>query len=282
MNHKQKKEIIIYSILVFIGLLTVGIIIYHEERMLKVTETAAEEPATDNEEEDNSKTTNDNLAPSVNDKEDEVTTEENKENNYEVPKPVEEPNISDNKTETENKEEPAKPIVYSRNDQIVIDELETLEKNTDTLLASNNEKNVTTLKGVFITLVDFCFYDGTIKGVTFDELTAAGKQKVLGIVNRIDEKIDQKFPNYKEKISSKTSEAFKKVSELIKIGANNINNFAKDKLGEVNYQALIDEKDELVLYTKNAFSLVKNFSTSLWQKTTDKLKSWYEKFKENN
>ena len=104
------------------------------------------------------------------------------------------------------------------------------------------------MKGVFISLVDFLFYDGEIKGVTFDELTSAGKEKVLQIIHSIDEKIEKKFPGYKESISETATPAFKKASELIKKGATNIKEFSKDKLGEENFNKIMESKDELVEY----------------------------------
>ena len=298
MNSKQKKEIIIYSILVFIGLITVGIIIYHDHEMLKeeqgvVSETeetpteAEKDVDVNNPNEDNSSLTDDEPTSTPTEKEPEnnVSSNNSDTNNSSSsnPKPTEEvkPNNPSTNTNTStNTNSNNKENNLSPEDQKVIEELENLEHNVDTLLT--NSKDDKTFKGVFISLVDFLFYDGKIKGITFAELTDQGKQKVLSIVARIDAKIEAKFPGYKEKISNKNSAAFNKISELIKKGAANVNEFAKDKLDETDYQALIDEKDELVLYTKNAFSLVKNFSTSLWHKTTTKLKEWYEKYRESN
>lgn len=58
----------------------------------------------------------------------------------------------------------------------------------------------------FITIVDFIFYDGTIKGKKFDDLTSAAKAKVIYYALLIDNKIDGKWPNYKETIKNKTYE----------------------------------------------------------------------------
>ncbi len=301
MNSNQKKEIIIYSILVFIGLITVGIIIYHDHEMLKeeqppVSETEETSAAEENDAnvnvptEENSTLTDDEIIskptenePANNNSSNNSTTTNNNNNSSNNTKPSEEvkPNNSNpTETPTSTNNNNNNENNLSSKDQKVIEEVENLEHNVDTLLT--NSKDDKTFKGVFISLVDFLFYDGKIKGITFAELTDQGKQKVLSIVARIDAKIEAKFPGYKEKISSKTSAAFNKISELIKKGAANINDFTKEKLGETDYQALIDEKDELVLYTKNAFSLVKNFSTNLWNKTTTKLKEWYEKYRESN
>ena len=134
-------------------------------------------------------------------------------------------------------------------------------------------------KATFISIVDFLFYDGSINGVTFDELSDNGKKKVLEIASSIDSAIENKFPGYKETISDKASNAFNKASEIIKEGANNLNDFAREKLGEDNYQSLIDAKDELIIYTKNAINFIGDVSSSLWNSTKDKLNNWYQNFK---
>ncbi len=194
-------------------------------------------------------------------------------------------NIIETKPEVSNKpaQETTPEPTYSTKDTTVINELNTISTKTDALLKENNSSSVLTkAKGVFISLVDFCFYDGEIKGVTFKELTDAGKEKVLAIVSSIDSKIEAKFPGYKNKISTKLSGALNKASEVIKKGAQNINNFAYDKLGEENYNLMIEEKDELVKYSKNAVDIVGNIGSKLFNSAKDKLKTWYEKFRENN
>lgn len=182
--------------------------------------------------------------------------------------------VSDDDYEVSNQD-------YSEKDKIVIDELESIEKTTEKVLNEGSTSYSEKAKGIFISLVDFIFYDGTIKGVTFDELSNSGKEKVLKIVSSIDKKIENKIPGYKESISSKTSIAFKKASEIIQASAQNINEFSKEKLGEENYNSILSAKDELVDYTKQAFTIVKSFSSSTFTKIKDKLSSWYENFKKD-
>lgn len=168
-------------------------------------------------------------------------------------------------------------ITYSDKDTEVINSLnETLSKVKSNVSDSGF---LDSAKGVFISVVDFLFYDGSISGVTFDELTDNGKRKVLEIASNIDSAIENKFPGYKDAISDKASNAFNKASEIIKEGANNLNDFAKEKLGEDNYQSLIDAKDELIIYTKNAINFIGDVSSSLWNSTKDKLNNWYQNFK---
>lgn len=171
-------------------------------------------------------------------------------------------------------------ITYSDKDTEVINSLnETLTKVKSNVSDSGF---LDSAKGVFISVVDFLFYDGSISGVTFDELTDSGKRKVLEIASNIDSTIENKFPGYKETISDKASNAFNKASEIIKSGAKDLNDFAREKLGEDNYQSIIDAKDELVYYTKNAINFIGDVSSSLWNSAKDKLDNWYQNFKNNN
>ncbi len=171
-------------------------------------------------------------------------------------------------------------IEYSSNDEVVINSLEsslTKINNGSTSDSSFSDS----AKGVFVSIVDFLFYDGEINGVTFNELTDSGKQKVLEIASKVDNAIESKIPGYKETISDTASKAFNKASEVIKSGANNLNNFAREKLGEENYQSIIDAKDELVYYTKNAINFLGDIGGKVFNTVKDKLDSWYQEFKNN-
>lgn len=70
---------------------------------------------------------------------------------------------------------------------------------------NKNEEDLTlreNAKQTFTDIVDFLFYGSTIKGYTFEELTTTAKLKVLAIACKIDYKIDEYFPNYKESIKT--------------------------------------------------------------------------------
>ena len=167
----------------------------------------------------------------------------------------------------------------SNKDNTIINEMDNTLNSINTESSSSNFSDKA--KATFITIVDFLFYDGTIKGVTFNELTDAGKQKVLELANKIDVKLEEKAPGYKDKISSSTSSAYNKASEVIKNGASSLNNFAKEKLGDENYNSIIDAKNELVKYSKNALNLVGSAGSKIFSSTKDKLNDWYQNFKNN-
>lgn len=166
---------------------------------------------------------------------------------------------------------------YNEKDNIVIDELNNTLKNIEKSTRDENFKDKAS--STFISIVDFLFYDGTIKGISFDELTEKGKEKVLEIASKIDVKLEEKCPGYKEKISNSTSKAYQKASEIIKNGAKNINDFAKNALGDENYQAIIDAKDELAKYSKEALNFVTGAGSKVFNDTKDKLNEWYQNFK---
>lgn len=166
---------------------------------------------------------------------------------------------------------------YNEKDNIVIDELNNTLKNIEESTQDENFKDK--VSSTFISIVDFLFYDGTIKGISFDELTEKGKEKVLEISSKIDVKLEEKCPGYKEKISNSTSKAYQKASEIIKKGAKNVNDFAKSALGDENYQAIIDAKDELVKYSKESLNYVTGAGSKVFNNTKEKLNEWYQNFK---
>lgn len=187
--------------------------------------------------------------------------------------------ITEPKVEPKVEPKTESTITYSSNDTKVI---ETLEEAYNNIKNSEvTEKFKVNAKATFINIVDFLFYDGTIKGVTFKELTDTGKAKVLELANKIDEAIEAKVPNYKDNIASGASKAYKACSELIKKGSSNLNSFLQSKLSEENYNSIINSKDDLVYYTKNAVSFLKDTGSKLFSSAKEKLSDWYNKYKNN-
>ena len=182
--------------------------------------------------------------------------------------------------EENNNQTNEKTTNYSQNDETAIATFNNIEEKIDDILNSENVTNAKEkIKGTFITIVDFIFYDSEINGVTFDELTDSGKQKVLEIANKIDTKIESKFPNYKDTISDTTKKAFNKASELIKKGAYNLSEFSKEKLGEENYNTIINAKDEFIDYTKQAIDIIGDVGSNIFNSGKEYIKNWYENLK---
>jgi hypothetical protein len=122
-------------------------------------------------------------------------------------------------------------------------------------------------KSSFITIVDFIFYDGTIKGYTFNELSDSAKLKVLKIALTIDSYIDNYFPNYKETISDKTTNLKNKI--ILKYL--DITTKICEKDSDVCTQAKSDFQD-----MKKSFSITWDIIKSLASTGAGNLKEWYE------
>lgn len=269
-NTKKNKIVILIGALVLcVIIMATLILIYHQKN--KNTDIKADNYSSTDTYSEQSYTENNAKI-----EEEKVT---NSENNWQT-----ETDLHNGDTNVENKTQA--PSVtkeqYTENDKTVIATFDNIEKDVDNLLQEEKTETVKDkLKGTFITIVDFIFYDAEIKGIRFDDLTEGAKQNILETANTIDNKIEKSFPGYKETISDKTKSAYNKASEVIKKGANSVKDFSKEKLGEENYNAIIDAKDELVYYIKNAFDIVGNVTSNLWEQGKSKIKSWYEKFRNN-
>ena len=84
----------------------------------------------------------------------------------------------------------------SSNEEVVLGYMET-ENNS---LKSNFNKG--TAKQYFVSLIDFIFYGGKIKGTTFNELSNAAKEKVIYLALKTDGIIDKNIPGYKETLGN--------------------------------------------------------------------------------
>ncbi len=168
---------------------------------------------------------------------------------------------------------------YTIKDNLVISGLETSLDTVSKEEVDEDFKN--SCKATFINVVDFIFYDGKINGVTFNELSDKGKEKVLKLANEIDTKIEEKVPNYKDTISDNTKNAYKEASNIIKKGSNSLDTFMKEKLSEESYNAIIDAKDDLIYYTNNAISYIKENGGKVVNDIKDRLSNWFKELKNN-
>ena len=139
----------------------------------------------------------------------------------------------------------------------------------------DKENLKSTVKDKFVTLVDFIFYDGTISGRTYKELSATSKLKVLQLFLKIDHKIEEKIPGYKESISTT---------------GNKVYTNAKDKALELYFDLTTNacSKDQNLCNTakdglrdlKESFSLTWSFIKEISGVGIRRLESWYKIWKE--
>ena len=163
---------------------------------------------------------------------------------------------------------------YSVKDNKVIETLEDEISYIENSEVTDNFKE--NAKDSFVNIVDFIFYDGEINGVKFEELTDKGKEKVLKLADTVDNKIEEKVPNYKDTISDTTKDAYKEASSLIKKGSTSVDNFMKEKLSDQSYNAITSAKDDLVSYTKDAVETVKEESPKVINKIKTGFSNWFE------
>ena len=148
------------------------------------------------------------------------------------------------------------------------------------------------LENTFITLTDFIFYDGTIKGMTFDELTDTAKQEILELYEKIDSKIESYFPNYKENITSSAKKGYTTAVSKAKELKDTIVAKYKETVGEEEYNNVASNLEEDKNSLKDAYtpyvekgkeiaSQAVDKGKEVWNSTKDKLDSWYQNFKES-
>ena len=154
-----------------------------------------------------------------------------------------------------------------------VEDTETVEYNDpleyfEEVEQSNDESK---LKKGFTNVVDFLFYGKEINGKTLSDLTDSAKLKIMKIALSLDSKIDDKFPDYKSKISDKYKEIKAKVVELYVDTTTKIC---------TNHQELcIDAKNDFNSL-KESFGLTFDYIKKYGIKGLDKLKEWYEDFRD--
>lgn len=157
-----------------------------------------------------------------------------------------------------------------------------------TLNESSSQKDKNILKNTFITLTDFIFYDGEIKGKKFSELTASCKEKVIDIYTKIDNKIESKFPNYKENIKSTSKKVYNNVKEKAADIKTKIQDEYRERVGDEGYQNTVDAYNEDKSNVKNVYDTYKPYIDegkskvkSAYESAKEKAANWYQNYKES-
>ena len=251
--NSRKKSLIFVSVLVVL-LIVIGVIIY----ICSGGETTNElligsniENSEDNREEDNISDNDDNTAGSNNN---ETNDSDNDNlNNVDV-----EISINDNNENINN--------TYEYTEEDVIEYFSFME---DEVNESTSFKEK--FKEYFVTIVDFIFYDKEIKGYTFNELSGTAKDKLISIALKIDSKIEEYVPNYKESISSTSSKIYTNIKEkLVSLYMDVSTDICKNNEEECN------KVKEIFSGVKDVCSIGWDFIKGLFSSGGSKIKEWYE------
>lgn len=139
----------------------------------------------------------------------------------------------------------------------------------------SNSSDKGTIKQGFIKVVDFLFYDEPINGKRFSELKDDAKLKIMKIALTIDSKIDSYFPGYKETISNGAKKIYTNVKTRI------IELYIKitTKICTNNKELCENAKTDFESL-KKSFGITLDFLKDLGKEELNKLKEWYEDFRE--
>ncbi len=173
--------------------------------------------------------------------------------------------VNDNSKSTLKQNEEVK--ITKNPDEEVVEYFKSVNNDLD----SNSKSLKESAKDSFITIVDFMFYDGKIKGYTFKDLSSKAKLSALKLGLSIDSKIDKYFPDYKEKISATTKKTYNNIKNtVVKKYLEVTTNICK-KDADTCKQAKQDFSD-----IKKSFSITWDFIKDLAGTSKDAVKEWYE------
>lgn len=175
-----------------------------------------------------------------------------------------------NNVSTEDKQAQTKQVsanAISKDDEVV----NYFKKLKESVGKYVNEENIDKAKvkidDVFITTVDFIFYDKKVNGVTFSSLSDGAKKQILETAKDINNIIIKKYPDYQIILKGKSQ----KIGKFISGKLEDTKEVIKEKIGEDKYNDISDGYKE----TKEKASDIKD-------KTLSKIKNWYEKKKNSN
>ena len=165
-------------------------------------------------------------------------------------------------------------------DEIVLKYFNDATEEINNMMNSENVNNVKSkCREYFIIFVDFIFYDGKIKGITFSELKDTTKMQVITITRKLDSLIMKKFPDYKEDISSSSKYLYDKASDILNSGKENLEDYVISKIGEEKYQDVLNNIDSIKENDKETLDKVKEYGSEKIESGKEKVKEWYQNFK---
>lgn len=222
-----------------------------------------------------------------------VNTENKKEDEFKEEKPVEITESNETEVIVEKNEQVKSKRVETKKvetkkieeEQEVVEEIDVIETSSDDIIfyAEDVEKrilaeeNVKSALGIakshFIKITDFIFYGTEINGYTFDDLTEEAKLHLMNIAIRIDARLEEKNPNYKEQINLNIRD----INNKLTIKYLEVSDKICTKLGS----AACNQAREDFRVLKEDVGLTIDLLKVILTDSLDSLKSWYELFRES-
>ena len=114
--------------------------------------------------------------------------------------------------------------------------------------------------------IDFIFYGKEIDGVTFNDLKDEEKQKTYEILQKLDNKISEDDPDYKERFG----ERYNRVKDFGSTTLDDAKNKIKEKVGEDYYNDAGTIKDDTIDSIKDTGKILKHIFDDMYQKWKNK------------
>lgn len=180
-------------------------------------------------------------------------------------------------TEANNYVETEPILETTQNKEVeIINYFDSLEQEIDSYINEGKfEEMKEKAKNIAITGIDFIFYGKEIKGVTFEELTIDTKNKIMTIVSRIDSKIENKIPGYKDTIKDKFGQGYDYVSLKLDEVLIYIDGKLETEYGD-NYERTKEKASNITEDVKEGASNVYEKVSEEISDGWSKIKEWYE------
>ena len=175
-----------------------------------------------------------------------------------------------------NKESKQTPEIITDRDKEVLNYFNDIKNNIDT-----EEVKEEAIKK-FITMTDFIFYDGEIKGIKFNDLKEETKNNILEIYYTVDTKIENKFPNYKDKIDEKYNNAKEYLKQKYDEISQKTDDKLKENMSDETYNNFKESASEIMERDKEVIDKTKDAAKDTYDKTKTKVKDWYQNLKNNH
>ena len=157
-------------------------------------------------------------------------------------------------------------------DEEIVTYFEDINNETTALLSNDETSYKEKIINSFVDVIDFIFYDKEIKGVKFKSLRNETKEKILEMASKMDNSIEKRFPNYKDKIKATSTKTYNKISDKLSLAKSYIKEKTKNTITEDSYNNFEENYNSLKESVKNTGEKIKDGISN----TKNKIKEWYE------